>query len=55
MVGEIDLSVGMNGCFAGIMWHCGSRLGLGLIPCLIIGLSAGAFVGLINGGGLQLG
>jgi len=50
MVGEIDLSVGMNGCFAGIM--CGiaaAEWGLGLIPCLLIGLGAGAFVGLING------
>ncbi|MGI6162169.1 MAG: ABC transporter permease [Christensenellales bacterium] len=50
MSGEIDLSVGMNGCFAGIM--CGvaaADWGLGLIPCLLIGLGAGALVGLVNG------
>jgi ribose/xylose/arabinose/galactoside ABC-type transport system permease subunit len=50
MVGEIDLSVGMNGCFAGIM--CGiaaANWGLGLIPCLLIGLAAGALIGFVNG------
>ena len=50
MVGEIDLSLGMNGSFAGIM--CGvaaERLGLPLIPCLLMGLGAGALVGFVNG------
>lgn len=50
MVGEIDLSLGMSGSFAGIM--CGiacERLGLPLIPCLLIGLTSGAMVGLVNG------
>jgi ribose/xylose/arabinose/galactoside ABC-type transport system permease subunit len=50
MVGEIDLSVGMNGCFAGIM--CGiaaANWGLGLIPCILIGLAAGALIGFVNG------
>jgi ribose/xylose/arabinose/galactoside ABC-type transport system permease subunit len=50
MVGEIDLSVGMNGCFAGIM--CGiaaANWGLGLILCLLVGLTAGALIGFVNG------
>lgn len=50
MVGEIDLSVGMNGCFAGIMTGiAAANWGLSLIPCLLIGLAAGALIGLING------
>lgn len=50
MVGEIDLSLGMSGSFAGIM--CGivcEKLGLPLVPCLLIGLMAGGLVGYING------
>jgi len=50
MSGEIDLSVGMNGCFAGIMMGvAAASWGLGLILCLIIGIAAGALVGLVNG------
>lgn len=50
MVGEIDLSLGMSGCFAGIM--CGVacvNLGWPLVPCLLMGLLAGALVGALNG------
>lgn len=50
MSGEIDLSVGMNGCLAGVM--CGlaaSSWGLGLVPCVLICLLSGAVVGAING------
>ena len=50
MSGEIDLSVGMNGCLAGVM--CGlaaSSCGLGLVPCVLICLLSGAVVGAING------
>lgn len=50
MSGEIDLSVGMNGCLAGVM--CGvaaSQWGLPLLPCILICLLSGAVVGAING------
>jgi ribose transport system permease protein len=49
MSGEIDLSVGMNGCLAGIM--CGvaaSEWGLGLVPCILICLLSGAIIGAVN-------
>lgn len=48
--GEVDLSLGMNGCLAGIMmsWAC-DRWGFGLIPCLLVCLASGALVGLVNG------
>ena len=50
MSGEIDLSVGLTGTFAGIMMGVAAATwGLGLIPCLIIGLAAGALVGWVNG------
>jgi ribose transport system permease protein len=48
--GEIDLSVGMNGCLAGIM--CGAvcvKWGWGLIPSILACLFTGALVGAING------
>ena len=59
LTGDVDLSVGMNGCFAGIMmgvacdrWGlytvCGSNA-LGLIVCMLIGLASGALIGTING------
>ena len=59
LTGDVDLSVGMNGCFAGIMmgvacdrWGlysvCGSNA-LGLIVCMLIGLASGALIGAING------
>ncbi len=50
MSGEIDLSLGMSGCFAGIM--CGvacANWGLPLIPCILVGLLAGGLIGAING------
>jgi ribose transport system permease protein len=50
MSGEIDLSVGMNGCFAGIMMGvAAASWGLGLVMSLIVGIAAGALVGFING------
>lgn len=59
LTGDVDLSVGMNGCFAGIMmgvacdrWGLYSVLGsnvLGLIVCMLIGLASGALIGAING------
>ncbi len=50
IAGEIDLSVGMNGCLSGVMMAVAcERWGLGLIPCLLVGLGMGAFVGFING------
>lgn len=50
MSGEIDLSVGLTGCFAGIMMGvAAANWGLGLIPCLLVGLAAGALVGWVNG------
>ncbi|MCL1855448.1 MAG: ABC transporter permease [Clostridia bacterium] len=50
MAGEIDLSVGMGGCMAGMMSAIAAQeWGLGLVPCLLIGLLAGGFVGFING------
>ena len=50
MSGEIDLSLGTSGCFAGTMCAIAAQeWGLGLIPCLLIGLLTGAFVGLVNG------
>ena len=50
MSGEIDLSVGMNGCLAGIvMAMAASEWHLPLIPCLLLCLLTGAAVGLLNG------
>ena len=50
MVGEIDLSIGMNGCLAGIMMGVAcQKWGLPLIPCLCICLLSGALIGMING------
>ena len=50
MSGEIDLSVGMGGCMAGMMCAIAAQeWGLGLVPCLLIGLLTGGLVGLING------
>ncbi len=50
IAGEIDLSVGMAGSFAGVMTGVACAWwGMDLIPCLAIGLAAGALVGLVNG------
>ena len=50
IAGEIDLSVGMSGCLSGIMVGVACHYwGLGLVPCLLIGMLTGAGVGLING------
>ncbi|MCI9681308.1 MAG: ABC transporter permease [Lachnospiraceae bacterium] len=50
MSGEIDLSVGMNGCFAGIMMAtAASEWKLPLVPCILVCLLTGAAVGLLNG------
>lgn len=50
MVGEIDLSIGMSGCLAGVI--CGitaDALGWPLIPCLLATLLTGMLVGALNG------
>lgn len=50
MVGEIDLSVGMSGCLAGVI--CGitaNNLGWPLIPCILATLLVGVLVGALNG------
>jgi len=50
MVGEIDLSVGMNGCLAGVlMGQAAYRWDLPLVPCILIGFLAGALVGALVG------
>ena len=50
IAGEIDLSVGMSGCLSGVMVGVACQYwGLGLVPCLVIGMLTGAGVGLING------
>ena len=50
LAGEIDLSVGYSGCLSGIMVGVACQYwGLGLVPCLLIGMATGALVGLING------
>lgn len=50
IAGEIDLSVGMSGCLSGIMIGVACQYwGLGLVPCLLVGLLTGACVGCING------
>ncbi len=50
MSGEIDLSVGMSGCFAGVMMGTAvASWGFGLIPSLIVGIAAGALIGYVNG------
>ncbi len=59
LTGDVDLSVGMNGCFAGIMvgvaceqWGLSTVAGsgtLGLIVCLLNGVIFGAIVGAFNG------
>ncbi len=50
MSGEIDLSVGMNGSFSGVMaaYAC-NNWGFGLVPTLLVGLLTGALVGAFNG------
>lgn len=50
MSGEIDLSVGMNGTFSGVMaaYAC-INWGFGVIPTILVGLATGALVGAING------
>lgn len=50
MSGEIDLSVGMNGSFSGVMaaYAC-NNWGFGLVPTLLVGLLTGALVGAVNG------
>ncbi|MCE5343907.1 MAG: ABC transporter permease [Eubacteriales bacterium] len=50
MVGEIDLSIGMSGCLAGVI--CGitaNNLGWPLIPCILATLLTGMLVGAVNG------
>ena len=50
IAGEIDLSLGMNGCLSGIMMAVAcDRWGLGLVPCLLVGLLCGGLVGFVNG------
>lgn len=50
MSGEIDLSVGYNGCLAGVvMGIAASAWGLPLVPCLLLCLATGAVVGALNG------
>jgi ribose transport system permease protein len=49
MSGEIDLSVGMNGCLAGIMFGTAcSEWGFGLVPCILVCLFSGAIIGAVN-------
>jgi ribose/xylose/arabinose/galactoside ABC-type transport system permease subunit len=50
MSGDIDLSLGYVGCFAGIM--CGRAAmawGWGLFPCIVLGLVTGLLIGTITG------
>lgn len=50
MVGEIDLSIGMSGCLAGVI--CGitcDSLGWPLIPCLLATIATGVLIGYLNG------
>ena len=48
--GEIDLSLGQSGCFAGIMVGVAvCEWGFTLIPALLVGLMSGMIVGLVNG------
>ena len=50
MAGEIDLSVGLNGCLAGVIFGmAASEWGLGTFASIALCLLAGAFVGWING------
>lgn len=50
MSGEIDLSLGMSGCFSGVMMGIACRnWGLPLVPCLLVGVAAGALIGCLNG------
>ncbi|MDO4548007.1 MAG: ABC transporter permease [Clostridia bacterium] len=50
MSGEIDLSLGMSGCFAGVMFGVACQnWGFSLVPCIIVGLLAGGLVGFVNG------
>lgn len=50
MSGEIDLSVGLNGTFSGVMaaYAC-INWGFGVVPTILVGLATGALVGAING------
>ena len=50
MSGEIDLSVGANASFSGIIFGlCAVTFNLGFIPSLLIALLAGGLIGFING------
>ncbi len=59
LCGDVDLSVGMNGCFAGIMmgvacdkWGLSTVAGspaLGIVACILVGVASGALIGAING------
>lgn len=50
MTGEIDLSVGANACFGGIVFAlCAVNLQMGVIPSLFMGVFAGAAIGFLNG------
>ena len=59
LCGDVDLSVGMNGCFAGIMmgvacdkWGLTAVAGspaLGIVACILVGVASGALIGAVNG------
>jgi len=50
MSGEIDLSVGANACFSGIIFGvCAITYDLGFIPSALIAMLAGGLIGFING------
>ncbi len=47
--GEIDLSAGMVYAFAPFIMYFGVQAGIPVIPSILLGLVASAFVGLVNG------
>ena len=50
LIGQVDLSVGMSGCFAGLMMgYAAMNWGWPLVPCMLLCLAVGAAVGFING------
>ena len=50
MTGEIDLSVGANACFSGIVFAIFAvNLHMGVVPSILMGLLAGAGIGFLNG------
>ena len=50
MSGEIDLSVGLNACFSGIVFgYCTVKLGLHPVVCILAGICAGGLIGFLNG------